>query len=137
MNYTSRYHHEIHTVDRVKDPVAQDPPDAPDPVKLNGPQCPTLPSAHPSYRPNPVTLPSAIHKLKIFKAVIPPLPHLGSVLFPAFGLWLVLIEVSRISRSPKVRYDWALHFAVVECAPINISEPGVRFYGACAAFDVA
>ena len=94
-------------------------------------------SAHPFYRPNPVTPPSAIHKLKIFKAVIPPLPHLGSVLFSAFGLWLVLIEVSRISRSPKVRYDWALHFAVVECVPINISEPGVRFYGACAAFDVA
>jgi hypothetical protein len=42
MNYTSRYHHAIHIVDRVKDPVAQDPPDTPDPVKPNGPRCPTL-----------------------------------------------------------------------------------------------
>jgi hypothetical protein len=52
---------------------------------------------------------------------------------PVHWLGVVLVEIPRVVCALQVWYNGTLHLAVVQRIPVNVLEPGVRFYRRSAA----
>jgi hypothetical protein len=75
--------------------------------------------------------------LEVLEAVFPLVAQLLGIRVPLLALGLILVEVARVSGTPQMRHNGALHFAVVQFLPVDVLEPLVLLDALCAAGDVA